>query len=59
MPPVSERQRRAMYAAREGRSNIGIPKSVGRDFTRADPGGKLPSRAKRKSSRSKRRSYRA
>ena len=46
-------------AAREGRSNIGIPKSVGRDFTRAAPGGKLPSRAKRKSTRSKRRSYRA
>lgn len=31
-PPVSERQRKAMWAAREGRSNIGIPKSVGESF---------------------------
>jgi hypothetical protein len=53
MPPVSERQRRAMYAAKAGRSNIGIPKSVGREFTRADPGGKLP-RSKRSSRRSRR-----
>jgi hypothetical protein len=58
MPPVSERQRRAMWAAREGQSNIGIPRSVGREFTRADPGGKLP-RSKRKSTRSTRRSRRA
>lgn len=31
-PPVSEKQRRAMWAAREGHSNIGIPKSVGEKF---------------------------
>jgi hypothetical protein len=31
-PPVSERQRRAMWAAREGRSTLGIPKSVGEKF---------------------------
>lgn len=46
MPPVSDKQRRAMYAAAAGKSNIGIPKSVGKEFTKADPGGKLPTRAK-------------
>lgn len=50
MPPVSQRQRRAMYAAAEGKSNIGIPKSVGREFIAADTGKKLP-----KSRRGKRR----
>lgn len=55
MPPVSERQRKAMWSAREGRSTIGIPRSVGREFTKADKGGKLP---KRSSTRSKRRSKR-
>lgn len=35
MPAVSERQKRAMYAAREGKSRLGIPRSVGED---ADPG---------------------
>lgn len=32
MPPVSERQRRAMYAAAEGKSKLGIPKAVGEEF---------------------------
>lgn len=32
MPPVSEVQRRAMWAAKEGRSTIGIPRSVGQEF---------------------------
>lgn len=41
-PPVSEAQRRAMFAAKSGKSNIGIPKSVGTEFAEADPGGKLP-----------------
>lgn len=45
MPPVSEKQRKAMYAAAEGKSNIGIPKKVGKEFTKADPGGKLPKQA--------------
>jgi len=45
MPPVSEAQRRAMYAAAAGKSTLGIPKKVGREFTAADPGGKLPSAA--------------
>lgn len=31
-PPVSERQRRAMYAALSGHSTIGIPKSVAEKF---------------------------
>ena len=42
MPPVSERQRKAMHAAAEGKSTIGIPKSVGKEFADSDPGGKLP-----------------
>lgn len=41
-PPVSEAQRRAMFAAASGHSTIGIPKSVGKEFSEADPGGKLP-----------------
>jgi hypothetical protein len=46
MPPVSENQRRAMYAAKEGHSTIGIPQKVGAEFVAADPGGKLPKRVK-------------
>lgn len=46
MPVVSEAQRRAMYAAKEGKSTLGIPKSVGAEFIAATPAGKkLPSRA--------------
>ena len=37
-PPVSEAQRRAMFAARAGHSNLGIPQSVGREFNQADKG---------------------
>lgn len=45
MPVVSEAQRRAMYAAKEGHSTLGIPKSVGADFIAATPAGaKLPQR---------------
>lgn len=47
MPPVSQAQRRAMYAAAEGKSTLGIPKSVGAEFVGADKGGKLPARAKK------------
>lgn len=36
MPSVSEAQRRAMQAAKAGRSTIGIPQSVGRKFVAAD-----------------------
>jgi hypothetical protein len=42
MPPRSEAQRRAMQAAAHGKSTIGIPKSVGKEFVAADKGGKLP-----------------
>ena len=50
MPPVSEKQRRAMAAAAHGKSTLGIPKKVGKEFMAADKGGKLP---KRKGSRKK------
>lgn len=46
MPPVSEKQRRAMEAAAHGHSTIGIPKKVAKEFVAADPGGKLPKSAK-------------
>lgn len=42
MPTKSESQRRAMFAAKAGKSTLGIPKSVGKEFADADPGGKLP-----------------
>jgi hypothetical protein len=35
-PPVSEKQRRAMWAAREGNSTLGIPKEVGEEFTKGE-----------------------
>ena len=41
-PPVSEAQRKAMWAAASGHSSLGIPKSVGKEFSAADTGGKLP-----------------
>jgi hypothetical protein len=44
MPPVSQSQRQAMYAAAEGKSDIGIPEKVGKEFTAADKGGELPER---------------
>ena len=44
MPPVSQAQRRAMRAAAAGKSTLGIPKKVGKEFSDADPGGKLPTR---------------
>lgn len=45
MPPRSEAQRRAMRAAAAGKSTIGIPKKVGKEYSAADPGGKLPKKA--------------
>jgi hypothetical protein len=45
-PPVSQAQRRAMGAAMSGKSNLGIPKSVGKEFIETDPGGSLPARKK-------------
>jgi len=46
MPPKSEAQRKAMHAAAAGKSTLGIPKKVGREYSKADKGGKLPSRTK-------------
>ena len=46
MPPVSQAQRRAMYAAASGKSTLGIPKKVGAEFVAADKPGKLPARVK-------------
>jgi hypothetical protein len=45
-PPETEAQRRAMGAAMSGHSNLGIPKSVGKEMINADPGGHLPEKAK-------------
>lgn len=36
MPATSERQKKAMYAAAEGKSNLGIPKKIGKEFTAND-----------------------
>ena len=49
MPNVSEAQRKAMAAAAHGKSTLGIPKSVGKEFMAADKGGKLPERKKKRS----------
>ena len=46
MPNVSQAQRGAMASAAAGKSSLGIPKSVGKDFMAADTGGKLPAHAK-------------
>lgn len=43
MPPVSQAQARAMYAAAAGKSTLGIPQKVGKDFTKDVPKG-LPAR---------------
>ena len=37
MPAKSARQYRAMQAAAHGKSNLGIPKSVGEEFVRETP----------------------
>lgn len=42
-PSVSQDQNAAMHAAAEGKSNIGIPKSVGKEFVAADHGKKVGS----------------
>lgn len=46
--PKSQKQRGAMHAAAEGRSTIGIPKKVGKEFVKGDTGGKLPKRARKR-----------
>lgn len=50
MPIVSQAQNAAMHAAAKGKSTLGIPASVGRDFTDAQAPGsvkKLPMRVKK------------
>lgn len=42
MPMESEAQRRAMHAAAQGKSTLGIPKKVAKKFVAHDQGGKLP-----------------
>ena len=52
MPIVSEAQRKAMYAAAAGKSTLGIPKSVGKDFVAAGPASSsLPEKAPKKKSK--------
>lgn len=46
MPPKSQAQRKAMRAAAAGKSRLGIPRKVGREYSKADSGGKLPKRMK-------------
>lgn len=49
MPIKSEAQRGAMYAAAAGKSTIGIPKKVGKEFVKAGPASKnLPKRVPKK-----------
>jgi hypothetical protein len=49
MPARSEAQLRAMYAAAAGKSTLGIPKQVGKDFVAAGPvSSKLPEKVSQK-----------
>ena len=51
MPVVSKAQNRAMYAAKAGNSALGIPASVGREFTADQKPGSvkgLPERVSKK-----------
>ena len=54
MPNISQSQRAAMASAAEGRSTLGIPAKVGKEFMAADKGGKLPQRAPKKGTASSR-----
>jgi len=56
MPSTSQAQSRAMHAAAEGKSTLGIPKKVGKEFVSADHGrkiGKLPKHIKHAAKRGK------
>jgi hypothetical protein len=48
MPMKSQAQRGAMYAAAAGKSSLGIPKKVGKEFAASDKGGKLPKKVGKK-----------
>jgi hypothetical protein len=49
MPSKSQAQNRAMRAAAEGKSTLGIPQKVGQDFVQADQGRQVGDLPKRKS----------
>ena len=52
MPYKSEAQQKAMYAAASGKSTLGIPKKVGKEFVKAGPSQKnLPKRVEKKAGR--------
>jgi hypothetical protein len=51
MPLKSQAQRGAMYAAASGKSTLGIPKKVAREFVASDKPGKLPKKVKPKGKR--------
>ncbi|WP_157380956.1 hypothetical protein [Burkholderia ubonensis] len=51
MPMKSKAQNRAMHAAAEGRSKIGIPKKVGKDFVQAEHGKSTKGLTERKRSK--------
>ena len=42
--PKSQAQRGAMQAAAQGKSTLGIPTKVGKEFAAGDTGGKLPAK---------------
>jgi len=47
MPPVSEKQRRLMWAASKKKGGAGgVSQKVAEEFTAADKGGKLPEKKK-------------
>jgi len=52
MPSVSKKQHAAMAAAAHGKSRLGIPKDVGREFIHEDKG-KVKSLPERKGARKK------
>jgi hypothetical protein len=49
--PKSQAQRAAMYAAKAGKSTLGIPQKVGAEFARGDKPGKLPQHVKSKAAK--------
>lgn len=49
MPIKSEAQQKAMYAATAGKSTLGIPKKVAKEYIKAGPASKnLPKRVPKK-----------
>lgn len=54
MPSVSQAQNRAMHAAAEGHSTLGIPEKVGQEFVAADQGSTVSELPKKRHRRGKR-----